>query len=478
MLLMRAFILSVLLIAAALSANAQTQAAPPAVSVGQIVEKVVTQSDPGQSYALYVPTSYKPDRAWPILYAFDARSNGKLVAERFRAGAEKYGFLVASSNNSASDGPNTPNLAAMRSMWSDTHARFSIDDKRVYAAGFSGTVRFACNLALSAPGSITGIIGAGAGFPFETKPTKDTPFVFFGTVGERDFNYYEVMDLDEQMTALGLPHRIELFPGTHEWMPEELATRALGWMELQAMKKGLRTKDPALVESLWTSWTSEMARAASAGSFDPDPVEAQRFYASLAADFEGLYKPEAVAEVRKKAETLAASDEYKKERKVRQERNQRDKDYVARAPKALASADLSQALTDLRIHELKKQADSQNHAESMSARRLLNTVLVQTSYYLPQMFKEQGQHDRAIFVLSIAAEIVPDSAEVWYELAAANARKGSKKKAIENLRKAVEKGWADLPRLEGEAAFASLRQDKGYQEVVAEIRRKPEGSGS
>ncbi|HEX3131434.1 MAG TPA: hypothetical protein VH394_29120 [Thermoanaerobaculia bacterium] len=468
---MRALVLSALLSAAALPALSEVTP-PPALPRGQVVEKVVTQADPSQSYALYVPTSYKPDRAWPILYAFDARSHGTLVAERFRAGAEKYGYLVASSNNSASDGPNTPNLAAMRAMWSDTHARFNIDDKRVYAAGFSGTVRFACNLALSAPGSITGIIGAGAGFPFDTRPTKDTPFVFFGTVGERDFNYYEVMDLDEQMTMLGLPHRIELFPGTHEWMPEDLATRALGWMELQAMKKGLREKDPALVESLWAS---ELARAA---SFDPDPVEAQRFYAGLAADFDGLSKPEAVAEVRKKAETLAASDEYKKEKKIRQERNQRDKDYVAHAPKALSSGDLSQALVDLKIHELKKQADSTDHALSMSARRLLNTVLVQTSYYLPQMYTEQGQHDRAIFVLSIAAEIVPDSPDVWFELAAANARKGAKKKAIENLRKAVEKGWTDLTRLEGEAAFASLRQDKGYQEVVAEIRKKPEGSGS
>jgi tetratricopeptide (TPR) repeat protein len=472
---MRAVTLSALLLLAAVPATAQTPPASSSVPRGQIVENVVTQADPSQSYVLYVPTSYKADRAWPILYAFDARSNGKLVAERFRAGAEKYGFLVASSNNSASDGPSTPNLAAMRAMWSDTHARFSIDDKRVYAAGFSGTVRFACNLALSAPGSLTGIIGAGAGFPFDTKPTKDTPFVFFGTVGERDFNYYEVVDLDEQMTALGLPHRIELFPGAHEWMPEDLATRALGWMELQAMKKGLREKDPALVESLWAS---EMARAASAGSFDPDPVEAQRFYAGLAADFEGLYKPEAVAEVRKKSETLAASDAYRKEKKIRQERNQRDKDYVARAPKALASQDLSQALVDLKIHELKKQADSADHAQSMSARRLLNTILVQTTYYLPQMFTEKGEHDRAIFVLSIAAEIVPDGPEIWYELAAANARKGAKKKALENLRKAVEKGWADLPRLEGEAAFAQLRQDKGYQDVVAEIRKKPEGSGS
>ena len=82
----------------------------------------------------------------------------------------------------------------------------------------------------------------------------------------------------------------------------------------------------------------------------------------------------------------------------------------------------------------------------MSARRLLNTVLVQTSYYLPEMYTEKGEHDRAIFVLSIAVEIVPDSPDVWFELAAANARKGAKKKAIENLRKAVEKGWTDLSR--------------------------------
>jgi predicted esterase len=458
------------LIATLLSAfptAAQTPAPPADLARGKVIEKVVTQSDPGQSYALYVPSSYKSDRPWPILYAFDARSDGKLVAERFRAGAEKYGFLVASSNNSASDGPVAPNLAAMRAMWADTHARFSIDDRRVYVAGFSGTVRFACNLALSAPGSIAGIIGAGAGFPFETKPTKDTPFAFFGTVGERDFNYYEMMDLDEQMTALGLPHRIELFPGTHEWMPEDLAIEALGWMELQAMRKGLRSKDPALIAAMWSA---DLARAR---ALEPsDLVEAHRLYAGMAADYAGLAKPEALAEVEKKTTEIAALEPFRKERKARQERNQRDKDYVARAPRALAGLDLSQALTDLRIHELKKQADSADHQESMAARRLLNTVLVQTSFYLPEMYKSQGQHERAIFVLAIAAEIRPESPEIWYELAAANARKGSKKKALENLRKAVEKGWGDLPRLEGEAAFAPLRQDKGYQELVAEIRKK------
>lgn len=438
---------------------------------GQVVPKVVAQADPSQSYALYVPTSYTPDRKWPVLYAFDARSNGTLVADRFRAGAEKYGFLVASSNNSASDGPPGPNVTAMRALWSDTHARFSIDDRRVYATGFSGTVRFACSMALAAPGTIEGIIGAGAGFPFETRPTKDTPFVFFGTVGERDFNYYEVVDLDEQMTALGLHHRIEVFEGTHEWMPEELATRALGWMEVQAMRKGLREKDPKLVAELWGADVERARAAESAG----DLVEAHRLYAGLAADFAGLH--EGTAGMAKKAAEIAAAEAWKKERKTRQERNERDKDYIAAAPRALSTGDLPQALALLKIKELKKQAESSDRQESLSAKRLLNTVLVQTSYYLPQMFTSQGQHDRAIFALSIASEIRPESPEVWYELAASHARKGSKKRALENLRKAVEKGWSDLSRLEGEAAFASLRQDKGYQELVAEIGKKKPAAG-
>ncbi len=472
---MRAFLRAALLTLAVVPvAGAQAPPPPsPALPVGQIVDKVVTQSNPSESYALYLPSSYKPGRTWPILYAFDARSDGKRVAERFRAGAEKFGYIVASSNNSASDGPNAPNVSAMRAMWADTHARFAVDDRRIYAAGFSGTVRFACNMALTAPGTITGIIGAGAGFPFETKPRKDNPFLFFGTVGDRDFNYYEVLDLAGDLSALGLPHRIELWPGPHDWMPEELATEALGWMELHAMQGGLREKDPALIAELW-AWDLAHGKALEATGL----VDAQRLYAGMARDYAGLTKPETVAEIAAKASGIEAQAAFVKERKERQERNQRDKEYLARAPKALSSMDVTQAVADLRIYELKRKSKSDDLQESLSAKRLLNTILGQTSHYLPEVFTAQGQHDRTIFVLSIAAEIVPDSPEVWLSLAEAHARKGAKKKAIETLRKAVDKGLADPARVEADEAFAPLRQEKGYQELLAAMRKKPEGSGS
>lgn len=454
-----------------LASGAEPPAQPqaPELPRGQILDRVEIRSDPSLSYALYIPSSFRPDRQWPILYAFNVRAGGRLPAERFRAGAEKYGFLIASSNDTTSDGPTLePNVQATRAMWADTHERFPIDDKRVYAAGFSGTARFAGFLAFASPGSIAGVIASGAGFPAGRKPAPDTPFLYFGTIGDRDFNYYEVLDLDEELTGLGLPHRVELFPGTHEWMPERLATKALGWMELQAMKAGTRAKDPALVEALWSA-DLEQAKA-----LEPsDVVEAHRLYAEMVQDFRGLLDPETLNSVAVKVSEIAASVAFKKESKLRQQRDQRDKDYIARAPKALSTTDMTQAIEALRIYELKRTAESSNQQESLAAKRLLNTVLIQTTFYLPRMYTEQGNHDRAIFVLSIATEIVPDRPEIWYELAAAQARKGAKKKALDHLRKAVEKGWRDLPRLEAEAAFAPMRQDKGYREMVEEVRKMP-----
>ena len=122
----------------------------PDLPRGTLVERVVCAGHPEQAYALYLPKSYTPERRWPILYAFDASSQGRSVAALFQGAAERYGWIVVSSWNTASDGPMEPNFKAMSALWADTHARFAIDESRVYAAGFSGTVRFSCILALTA----------------------------------------------------------------------------------------------------------------------------------------------------------------------------------------------------------------------------------------------------------------------------------------------------------------------------------------
>ena len=439
---------------------------------GTVIEKVVCASQPDQAYSLYLPSTYTPERQWPVLYAFDARANGKTVAELFQRAAETYGWIVVSSWSTASDvGGDRPmegNFAAMRALWADTHARFSIDDRRVYAAGYSGTVRFACILALTAPGSIAGVIGASAGFPIGSPPKRDNPFIFYGTYGDRDFNYYEQRDLDQALAALAVPHRIEGFSGGHEWPPADLATRAVGWMEIQAMKKGLREKNPAMIEAEW-SVDRERARAA------VHPADALHTWSAMSVDYAGLRD---VSEAEREAAALSASPACQQELREREARDRRDKEILADAPGILARANpgnepvtVVQIAAALKIPELKKRMGSADAEESLSAKRLLNMYLGQLAFYQPQALLAKKEYDRSIFMLSLAAEIRPDDPGLWVEMATVYALKGKPghKKALEALSTAVDKGFSDRKILEEKPELAELRKEAKFQEIVARI---------
>ncbi len=440
---------------------------------GRVIEKVICANQPDQAYALYLPSTYTPERQWPVLYAFDARRDGTAVAELFQRAAETYGWIVVSSRNTesdvAGDRPLEGNFVAMRALWADTHARLSIDDRRVYAAGHSGTVRFACVLALTAPGSIAGVIGASAGFPIGTAPRRDNPFVFFGTYGDRDFNYYEMRDLDQALAAVAVPHRIEAFVGTHEWPPADLATRAVGWMEIQAMKSGLREKSLALIESEWSA-DRERARAQAAAH----PADALHTWSAMAVDYAGLRD---VSEAEREAAALAASPACQRELREREARDRRDKEILANAPGILARANpgnepvtVAQVAAALKIPELKKRAGAADPEESLSAKRILNMFMGQLAFYQPQTLLPKKKYDLAIFMLSVAAEIHEDPG-LWVEMAAFHALKGKPghKKALESLRVAMDKGLADRKALEERPEFAELRKEPQFREILARM---------
>src|SRR5436190_21530230 len=67
---------------------------------GQIVEAVTTIADATQTYALYLPSTYSADHAWPILIGFHPGARGRAIVETYRDAAERYGFIVAGSNSS------------------------------------------------------------------------------------------------------------------------------------------------------------------------------------------------------------------------------------------------------------------------------------------------------------------------------------------------------------------------------------------
>jgi predicted esterase len=460
-------------------ATAQTAPAKPdELPRGTLIEKITCQENPSQSYSLYLPSGYQPGRAWPILYVFDARGQGKAAATVFQKGAERFGWIVASSNNSMSDGEFEPNVTALRALWTDTHARLAVDDRRVYMAGYSGTVRTSILLSLAAPGTVVGILGAGAGFPFDRPPTKDIPFDFFGTVGDRDFNFYEMAELEEKLSGLGLPHRIEGFEGGHDWPPSGLAEMGIGWMELRAMKRGLREKDQALIDALWTADLEGARRGEAAGRL----FEAHHAWTSLAADYAGFKD---VTEAERKRAEIGASAALRREVEARNARIRRDTAYLKEAPGVLRLAmapdpdatppTAARIAAELRLEEWKKRRESSDREESLSAHRVLNTILGQTGSYLPRMLAERKDYDGAILMLSVNAEIRPDNPNVWVQIASLHARKGKggRKQSMEALEKAVQLGFANRSRIESDPSFEGMREDEKFREILGKMTSPP-----
>lgn len=190
---------------------------------GVVIASVAVRGSPQQTYALYVPTKYSPDRAWPILYCLDPRARGDAPVERFAQAAERAGFIVAGSNNSR-NGPMGPVQKAISAMFVDTHERLAIDDARVYAAGFSGGSRVALSWALT--GRLAGVVACGAAFGQAGMPKK-LQFQLFLAAGVDDFNHDEIRDASLTLAKRNVPHRYAVFDGDHEWLPADLAAEAL-----------------------------------------------------------------------------------------------------------------------------------------------------------------------------------------------------------------------------------------------------------
>ena len=147
---------------------------------GQVIESISCEGDPTQSYSLYLPAAYTPARKWPIIYAFDPEARGELPLTLYKDVAEKYGYILAGSNNSRNFSLADSSRGA-NAMWLDTHSRLSLDPRRVYTTGFSGGARMAGFLAFRCSQcQIVGVIAHGAGYPGDHSPTdKDSCSTFW-----------------------------------------------------------------------------------------------------------------------------------------------------------------------------------------------------------------------------------------------------------------------------------------------------------
>lgn len=438
--------------------------------------------DARQTYALYLPSNYDPARAWPILYALDPGARGKLPVERFKDAAEKFGWIVVGSNNSRN-----ANMQASIDSWNaitqDTARRFSLDAKRTYATGFSGGARTAILFATRCNDCLAGIIAGGAGFPGGVEPAATMHFALYLIAGNEDFNLPEIKALDETLVQLQMPHQVKTWAGRHEWSPAAVMMDAVGWMELLAIKSGLRERDAALIENWWNTKVKEAHDLEDARK----PYEAYQLYQEIISSFKGLRD---AGEIETKLSTLAASREVRDAIRDEQQELKKQRDFERQIANYVATIDRGQQQNsesaneqatnaagdaDLRLHALLRDLKQQAKLESDSparrtARRVLDGQYIGLFERGNALLQTGRGFNEAVRVFMLATEVQPDRAGAFYYLASAYGAKGDKKKSLKALQTAVDKGFKDHNAVSANKAFDSLRTDPLYLQLIEKMK--------
>jgi tetratricopeptide (TPR) repeat protein len=451
------------------SSGARTAAGPAAekLSTGVVIPQVVLQSDPSQSYALYLPTAYTPAKRWPVLYAFDPGGEGTAPVELIYKAAEQRGWIVAGSNSSH-NGPAADQLRAAEAMWNDVRTRFAVDEKQSYAAGFSGGSRAAFTFADSCR-CIQGVIAVGAGLPPLAGTLRSLPFVVFMTVGEYDFNYPEMVALEQKLDEIHVPNRLRRFDGTHQWPPPAILAEAADWMDVQAMRQGRRAKDDAFL----ADQARRVAERAHEDQAAGDLRGAYEEYRKGAEEFAGAAD---AAEFARHAGEMKGSPGFQRAEKQEREDIARQKRLADEIVAALATmpgsnVEIDRRRTDIepRVTELREDARRAKNPRDVRVLRRALADIFATAIETGSVRRRQGAMAEAEACFEIAAAAMPEEPGPPFGLARIYAQSGQKKQALKALDRAVANGLKDPALLREVPEFASLRQEPHFQELLARL---------
>jgi hypothetical protein len=164
--------------------------------------------------------------------------------------------------------------------------------------------------------------------------------------------------------ALRSPHHVAVFEGGHTWLPVELATEAVEWMDLQGMTTGIRPRDQALIDDMFAR---RMARAEGLKS----SLARMRELQSIAEDFRRFKN---VTGLNQRAAVLDAQQDVKAALDAEHADEAREDEMTAEIFALLEELDISSGLARLKTRVI-ELLDQSRAAEDSSPRRIARRVL-------------------------------------------------------------------------------------------------------
>ena len=222
---------------------------------GAIIDSVAISETSKESFALFLPTKFEPNRNWPILFLFDMYGQNRRAMSMFLQAAENRGFILASPNQ-VHDSVSLSNnvLIAQRTIEKAT-SLLPVNSSRVYAGGHQGGGRFA-NLLPILIKDIEGVLSINASLANTELLTGKVRFQHVVLVDPSNYTYPDVLQDAKILNKLRIPNFILDFKGSGGWPEHADLEKALWYFDLAAIKKKSLQIDSTEIE---TQFKAEMA---------------------------------------------------------------------------------------------------------------------------------------------------------------------------------------------------------------------------
>ncbi|HXH18731.1 MAG TPA: hypothetical protein VNJ07_06570 [Chitinophagales bacterium] len=369
---------------------------------GRLLKKVSTRFDTTQSYSLFIPANYVPGDVNALLF-FDPKGDGSIPVMKYQPLAERYGLILAASNDSKNGLKPEQAAAIAKNFINDIIIRFNIRREKIIVSGFSGGARVAVQAA--AGEKISGVIGCGAGFPGE--PDRKSDFSYVGMVGNEDFNFLEMKRLDKKLEQTGIRHQLIVFDGGHEWLSEGRMEIAL--LCIEELKDRRKISDSRTISKL------------------------------LAENSASLLTVNEETEIEKK--------ELFQQSQIAQAFSRQDFTWLEKQVASLASA-----------------SGEYSREQKLSARRLLNFISLLGFLYsekaLPVDLKAAQRY------LGIYGKADYDNPDYHYLMACYYARTGDKKNALNSFERSVGFGFTDFEKAQHDESLQIIRGDSAFMSWI------------
>ena len=421
----------------------------------KVYPSVKCTADTNCSYALFLPSHYDKEKPCPVLFLFDPHGDGLLPVNLFNSEAAKNGFIIAGSNNSKNGMSIEQTTAIYRKMLTDISSRFNIEKKAIYVCGFSGGSRVAGAVAIT-EGGVAGVVGCGAGLPnINQNPVQ--PFSYLAVVGNQDFNYSEILQLDESLEAAGYQHHLLVFDGIHQWPPKELIPDIFTWLRFDAMRQK-SIPDDRIEINRFIEKNDKIASALT--SRGQQPMQ-QEVYLKMLHYLQGLTD---VAPLQSEIKRLAAEKEviaYKKQQKQHLELERQMQQKYAPEFQLKSVAWWTKEATQLQSLTKEPGEPGTNQVYQ----RVLGFLSMNSYMYSTNALK-QGDLAAAERFIEIYRLIDPTNAEHRYMSAKVAALKNNPDTCFIALNQAFDLGFKDISRIKTDADFKPYLEDERFKSLL------------